>query len=223
MSSDHRSTIVYVTGSLFKRRENELFSQYFRLSGDRLVGELFEFDIRSVEIKEVLEVDLTSMVEAEVKQAYSRLRVPCIVEHGGLIFAEYRDQCYPGGLTKPMWNTLGDRFVEETQSANRRAIARAVVAYCDGQKVITFTGETEGTIAPSPRGNLHQFYWDTVFIPDDPSGKATDLTYSQIVEHEKLGLRYKVVELSQSSRAMCNFLEYICDQGPSPLWGRFPR
>ena len=37
-----------------------------------------------------------------------------------------------GGLTKPMWDTLLDRFVDETKSAGRHATARAVVAYCDG-------------------------------------------------------------------------------------------
>ncbi len=103
-----------------------------------------------------------------------------------------------------------------------RAIARAVVAYCDGQRVQTFIGETQGILAESPRGETHRFYWDTVFIPEDPTGLAQDLTYSQIVETEGLGLHHKVTMLSQSSKAMCQFLEYIRVQGPSPLWGRFP-
>jgi inosine/xanthosine triphosphate pyrophosphatase family protein len=130
------------------------------------------------------------MVSAEVVSAYSQLKVPCIVEHAGLIFDEYRDRSHPGGLTKPMWNTLADRFVAETGSAGRRAVARAVIAYCDGKEVRTLIGEREGKIADEPRGS-RKFYWDTVFVPDDPSRVSNNLTYAEIVETTSLGLEYK--------------------------------
>lgn len=221
MSARHKATVVYVTSNDFKRAENRVFVEHCVLADDTPIKDIFEFDIRSVSITEVLEVRIDEMVRAEVVQAYAQLKVPCIVEHAGLIFDDYREQSYPGGLTKPMWDTLRGNFVTETQSSGRRAIARAVVAYCDGQKVTTFTGETEGTIADAPRGETHRFYWDTVFIPDDPTGRAKDLTYSEIVESDELGLPYKIRYLSQSAKAMCLFLEYLRIQGPSPLWGRF--
>jgi XTP/dITP diphosphohydrolase len=100
--------VVYVTSSDFKRRENEIFEAHYRIDG-RPVGELFMFDIRSVQIKEVLEVDIARMVHQEVIQAYRQVKEPCIVEHAGLIFDGY--QSYPGGLTKPMWNVLKERFL----------------------------------------------------------------------------------------------------------------
>ena len=50
------------------------------------------------------------MVRQEVKAAYAQLSIPCIVEHAGLIFADYKDHNYPGGLTKPMWNALGAAY-----------------------------------------------------------------------------------------------------------------
>src|SRR5207248_9602557 len=118
----------------------------------RLIGDLFAFRIRDVPVKERLETDLAAMVEAEVREAYSVIKIPCIVEHAGLIFVDYAAQSYPGGLTKPMWNTLGDRFVEETKAAGRAAIARAVVAYCDGMSIRTFVGETRGQLVARPRG-----------------------------------------------------------------------
>jgi len=64
-----------------------------------------------------------------------------------------------------MWNALGEKFLDETQSRGRKAIARAVIAYCDGQRVLTFVGDRPGTIANSPRGS-RAFYWDTVFVPE---------------------------------------------------------
>ena len=217
MIASSRQRIVYVTSSRYKRDENEIFVKRCTMNDGAPVGELFEFDIRRVPIQEILNVDINVMVSAEVVSAYSQLKVPCIVEHAGLVFCDYSNQSYPGGLTKPMWDTLGDRFVQETGSSGRRAIARAVIAYCDGLSVNTFVGETMGTISDGPRGE-RQFYWDTVFIPDDPSGKASNLTYAEIVSTPKLGLAYKVEQLSQSSLAMKKFLEFRRREGVSALW-----
>ena len=217
MATNPKIRIVYVTSSLHKKEENDIFVKHCMLNGDTPVRELFEFDIRPVPIQEILNVDLKVMVSAEVVSAYSQLKVPCIVEHAGLVFSEYACESYPGGLTKPMWDTLKDRFVDETNSAGRSAIARAVIAYCDGMTVRTFVGERTGTIAQKTRGN-RKFYWDTVFIPDDPSGKVKDMTYAQIAEDPLLGLKYKMTKLSQSSEAMKGFLKQRVQEGDALLW-----
>ena len=212
-----RIKIVYITKSGFKKDENDVFVRTCTLSNGQRIEDVFEFEIRRVPIQEILNVDLLAMVSAEVVSAYAQVKVPCIVEHAGLIFDDYKDRSYPGGLTKPMWDTLRERFVEETHSAGRRAIARAVVAYCDGMHVKTFIGERAGTIADQPRGN-RKFYWDTVFIPDDPTGRANNLTYAEIVDDAGLGLDYKIKELSQSSQAMMAFLDYRLSAGDPELW-----
>ncbi len=217
MSSKSKIRIVYVTSSRFKQEENEVFQKECFLEDGRPINDLFEYDIRPVPIQEILNVDLSVMVSAEVVSAYSQLKVPCIVEHAGLVFGDYADQSYPGGLTKPMWDTLKERFVEETRSAGRRAIARAVIAYCDGKQVKTFVGERTGTIADAPRGS-RKFYWDTVFIPDDPSGRTRNMTYAEIVEDKGLGLPFKLKELSQSAAAMKSFLRYRIESGEPDLW-----
>lgn len=217
MSVEKRTKIVYVTSSRFKEEENKVFVANCKLANGTPVKDLFEFDIRKVPITEMLEVDLHVMVQAEVTNAYSQIKVPCIVEHAGLIFQDYKDKSYPGGLTKPMWNALGEKFIQETHSAGRRAIARAVVAYCDGKSVHTFTGETKGVLASSPRG-ARKFYWDTIFIPDTPSGKEGDKTYAEIVENPRLGLKYKMTKLSQSGKAMMAFLQFLKKVGPPSLW-----
>ncbi|TKB75026.1 MAG: hypothetical protein E8D46_03795 [Nitrospira sp.] len=217
MSVQKRTKIVYVTSSRFKEEENKVFVANCKLANGTPVKDLFEFDIRKVPITEMLEVDLHVMVQAEVTNAYSQIKVPCIVEHAGLIFQDYTDMSYPGGLTKPMWNALGEKFIEETHSSGRRATARAVVAYCDGKSVRTFTGETKGTLAEHPRG-AREFYWDTVFIPDDSSGKPGTKTYAEIVEDPDLGLKYKIMKLSQSAKAMLAFLKFLREEGPPSLW-----
>src|SRR5260370_24826701 len=123
MASRSSIRIVDVTSSPFKKEENEIFVAQCALDDGTPVRDVFEFDIRPVPIQEILNVNLSVMVSAEVVSAYSQLKVPCIVEHAGLIFADYEKSSYPGGLTKPMWDTLKDKFVDETRSAGRRAMA----------------------------------------------------------------------------------------------------
>lgn len=216
--STSKIKVVYVTSSEFKRTESQIFAEKCFLSdGVTRVKDVFDFEFREVSISELLEIDIELMVKAEVASAYGQLRVPCIVEHAGLVFEDFRTEMYPGGLTKPMWNALGDKFVDETHSSGRRATARAVVAYCDGTCIKTFVGETFGTLAASPRGS-RRFYWDTIFIPDGPTAP---LTFAEIADNSAFGLEYKILNLSQSARAMLRFLEHRLHHSPT-LWPGMP-
>lgn len=207
--------VVYVTSSPYKREEAAFLAD-IALSDGEAVGSRVDLDIRDLTLKETLEVNLETMVRAESLEAYRHLLVPCIVEHAGLIFDDYADQGYPGGLTKPMWNALGQRFVRETQMGGEGATARGVIAYCDGQAVYTFVGETHGHLVDEPRGP-REFYWDTVFVPDGGDGRQGARTYAEIVADPDLGLRHKVLHLSQSAKAMRAFLEFRLVNTPV-LW-----
>lgn len=211
-----RARVVYATKSEFKHSELATWTDFGTLDDDRSVADVIDFDVRAIDVKEVLDVQLAVIVSEESRRAYQQLRVPCIVEHAGLIFDHLNEQSFPGGLTKPMWNALGDRFIEETAAAGKRAVARAVIGYCDGSSIHTFVGETTGTIAEEPRGK-REFYWDTIFVPDVPEGGPAGMTYAEIVDAEEYGLKYKVCELSQSFKAMKAFLAHRLANEP-PLW-----
>jgi XTP/dITP diphosphohydrolase len=102
-----------------------------------------------------------------------------------------------------MWDSLdAEKFVGCCSSLSTKAIARAVVGYCDGMNVETFVGETPGILCAVPRGD-RAFYWDTVFCPDGGSGK----TYAEIVGADRSGLLAKL-RISQSMRALVKFLEF---------------
>jgi XTP/dITP diphosphohydrolase len=217
MFRNGKRVIAYVTGSQEKIEENHVFCKHCTLRDGSLVGDVFDFDFVHRSVLQVLECDIAEMVRAGVRKAYSELRVPCVVEYAGLVLERYKTRSYPGGLTKAMWNALGDQFVSETNCAGQKAIARAAVAYCDGKRVHCFVGDTEGTIAKEPRGD-RQFYWDTIFIPNDAKGKSLGKTYSQIVADKRRGLPYKMKELSQSSKAMLQLLNYIVDTPGEGLW-----
>jgi XTP/dITP diphosphohydrolase len=209
-----RQVVTYVTSSAFKRDELAVINEHCLLLGSVPIPSRFDFDIREIDLKETLDVSLEAIVSAEARDAYAKTRVPVIVEHAGLIFVEHESAGYPGGLTKPMWNSLGLNFIDETNSAGRAVIARACIGYCDGQSVRTFVGETYGRLASEPRGD-RKFYWDVLFVPDDDN--ESGLTYAEIVEDPAKGLAEKVLKHSQSRKAMVKFLEWRLDNDP-PLW-----
>jgi hypothetical protein len=72
--ADGKIHIVYVTSSSFKRKENEAFVEYCTLGDGTLVCDKFEFEIRAVPIKEILEVKIETMVMEEVTKATVSLK-----------------------------------------------------------------------------------------------------------------------------------------------------
>jgi len=203
--------IYYATRSTFKRAELDVIERDIKVAIDVgkevAIGQVCKFIISSVSTDEPLEIDLQAMVRHKVRSAYRSLLMPCIVEHAGLVLESDKSVGFPGGLTQPMWDALSaEGFLRRTGAGNERAIARAVIGYCDGMSVRTFVGETEGVIAQSPRGK-REFYWDTIFCPDGFHGK----TYAEIAE-ESDGLRTKV-SISQSMKALKQLAAHIAKNG----------
>jgi XTP/dITP diphosphohydrolase len=183
------------------------------LGEKQLVGDRFEFFFSDIPTDEPLEVDLATMVRRKAVSAYRALLTPCIVEHAGLIFQKHASTGFPGGLTQPMLDSLGpEEFLRRTSSRGERATARAVIGYCDGMCVRIFVGETSGTIAGEPRG-AREFYWDTIFQPDDFGGK----TYAEISGDPARGIPAKM-QVSQSMKALGQFLETRLRNGGNPLF-----
>lgn len=139
----------------------------------------------------------------KVLSAYRQLLAPCVVEHAAIILEKFKHKNYPGGLTQPMWDAVGATgFLESTRWAGERAIARCLIAYCNGRRVVTFVGDTNGTLANTPRSG-RDFYWDTIFCPNGGGG----LSYSEIAAGAD-GLLHKM-QLSQSTKAFFELFEFL--------------
>jgi inosine/xanthosine triphosphate pyrophosphatase family protein len=203
--------IVYCSWSPFKKEEWGLAKDTvaFDSTGKKL-GEMFDLKFRRVKTTEPLLCDLEAMVRFKTESAYRQVQVPCIVEHAGLILEGYEAKSFPGGLTQPMWDSLEpEQFVACCSTLTDRAIARAVVGYCDGLNVHTFVGETKGRLSKTPKG-MRQFYWDTIFCPDG----FGDKTYAEIVKDDRSGLGDKLA-ISQSVQALKKFMQYRMNSEPS--------
>jgi inosine/xanthosine triphosphate pyrophosphatase family protein len=205
----HPMHIVYCSWSQFKKEEWSIAQKEHELGSipGRKLGDIFELEFRNVSTHEPLLRDLEQMIRYKAESAYRAVRTPCIVEHAGLVLEGYEANSYPGGLTQPMWDALGaERFVASCLPLANRAIARAVIGYCDGMSIQTFVGETAGALSPLPRGG-REFYWDTVFCPDGFGGQ----TYAEIAAG---GLAAKL-SVSQSIKALKCFMEYRLANEPS--------
>jgi inosine/xanthosine triphosphate pyrophosphatase family protein len=203
--------IAYCSWSNYKKEEWALAKDTIELDATgKKLGELFDIRFRKVATTEPLLCDLEAMVKFKVESAYRQIQVPCIVEHAGLILEGFEDKSFPGGLTQPMWDSLApEQFVAACSTLTSRAVARAVVGYCDGLNVYTFLGETRGALSSSSRGT-REFYWDTIFCPDGFDGR----TYAEIVKNDRSGLGEKLV-VSQSIKALKAFMLHRLAAEPS--------
>lgn len=203
--------IVYCSRSSFKEEEWRAVRHELELdsSPGRKLGDLFDLEFRKVPTREPLLCNLEEMARFKAESAYEATRVPCIVEHAGLILEGFEASSFPGGLTQPMWDALqAERFVASCSQLSSKAIARAVIGYCDGMSIESFVGEMTGTLSETPKGN-RAFYWDTVFCPDGFDGK----TYAEIVGNSSEELLTKL-KVSQSIKALKAFMEHRLQNEP---------
>ena len=155
--------------------------------------------ISDISINEIMDLELEPIVKDKLLKAYKNLGQPCVVEHGAL-HIEYLKRL-PGGLSKVVWDTLGEQICEllPCDINKRKATAKSVVAYCDGMNVHLFTGETEGYIAEKAKEG-RAFQWDPIFIPNGETK-----TYSEFGINEKM-------THSQAIKAWKKLIDFLNDK-----------
>jgi XTP/dITP diphosphohydrolase len=157
--------VYFVTVNGYKETE---VAEYFAGSG-------LELQVIKKQIQEILHLDLSVIVRDKALKAYSELRMPCVVEHGGLAIKALNG--LPGGLSKVVWDTAGDRVCDFLKDSDPRdAIATSVLGYCDGRRIHVFKAETAGAIAKSSRG-AYLFQWDPIFIPNGSSQTYAEMGF----------------------------------------------
>lgn len=119
---------------------------------------------RKVDLDEIQSMDLNEIVEHKVRQAFSIVKSPVIVEDVALEFEALN------GLPGPFIRFFIDHIPFETicsllDGKSRNATAKCVYGYCDGEEIAFFEGRLPGTIAQSPAGE-RGYGWDKFFIPE---------------------------------------------------------
>lgn len=158
------SNVTFITGNPEKAAA---FSKYMDM----------DVPHHAVDLDEIQTVSHRELVEHKVRQAYSQIGAPVLVED---VFFTYEAWgSLPGPFVK--FFVTADNGVENMCRMldgfkSRRAIASCMFGYYDGKKVELFEGRINGSIADQPRGD-NGYGFDRVFIPDGFDGKtAAELT-----------------------------------------------
>ena len=164
-------TIYYISANKYKRTEVlEVLSRL--LPADRLRAEAVE-----LKIHEIQHQDMAAIARDKVIKAYKMIGRHCFVEQTGLQIKSFGN--LPGGLTQLFWDSLrAEKFADFFVSHNATAVlAKTVLAYCDGRRVLCFEGETEGIIVrPSVE---ERFQWDCVFRPSGSECVFAEMTLEE--------------------------------------------
>lgn len=151
----------------------------------------FPVNHQKVDLEEIQSLDLKEIVEHKVRQAYSIVGSPVIVEDVSLEFSALGR--LPGTFIKFFVDEVSfETICRMLDGLDRRATARCVFGYFDGKEVVFFEGAMDGHIAEGPAGD-NGYGWDKIFIPngyDVTRASLSELddktTYLQIKPFEKL-------------------------------------
>lgn len=151
---------VYITG-------NDNKAMYL----SKLLG--IDLSHHKLALDEIQSSDAKVVIEHKVRQAYSLLKCPVIVE----------DTCMGYEALDGLPGPFIKYFIEQNDGAerlcrmgdglaSRRAQAWVTFGYYDGNQLKFFHGEIRGTIAEHPAEMRVGFGWDSIFIPDGYGGRT---------------------------------------------------
>jgi XTP/dITP diphosphohydrolase len=148
-----------------------------------------------VKALEIQSDSLSDIAQASVIDAFTRCRLPVIVEDAGLFINALNG--FPGPYAAYAYKTVGNagllKLMENVE--DRKATFKSVIAYYDGHgKPVCFEGEAAGKITNEERrGNGKAgFGFDPIF---QPSGSAK--TFAEMTLEEKNGFSHRAKAISK--------------------------
>ena len=146
---------------------------------------------RKIDLDEIQSLSLSEIVEHKVKQAYSIIKKPVLVEDTSLEFAALGT--LPGPFIKFFIEQMPlENICEIIGGGSRAATARSAFGYYDGTTLQLIEGGMNGSIALKQAGS-GGYGWDKIFIPEgffktqaQLSSKDYETNYVKIKELKKL-------------------------------------
>ena len=159
----------------------------------------FEVTFRMMELKEIQSDSLLEVAENKVLQAFRINKKEIFVEDDGLFIEALKD--FPGVYSSYVNKTIGNVGILDLLSnkVNRNASFKSIIAFYDGNKIESFTGEIKGKIAFELTDGGWGF--DPIFVPEN-----SDLTFGQMDLNTKNQISHRKVALDR-------FLKWYQSQG----------
>jgi non-canonical purine NTP pyrophosphatase (RdgB/HAM1 family) len=118
---------------------------------------------QKVNLDEIQSLNVKEIVEHKVRQAYEILKTPVLVEDVSLEFKELNG--LPGPFIKYFVENVSFERMCNLVKGDRRATARCIFGYYDGDKLELIEGFLNGEVAKEPKGE-NGYGWDQIFIPE---------------------------------------------------------
>lgn len=134
---------------------------------------------KKLELDEIQSLDLHEITEHKVKQAYTVLKTPVLVEDVALSIEKLNG--LPGPFIKWFEKTLGLDGICQI-AAGSKAVAIVCFAYYDGERLKFFEGSLSGRIADSPAGS-NGFGFDPILIPDGQEKRLAEMTDEELPKY----------------------------------------
>ena len=153
-------------------------------------------------LDELLALDILEIVRKKALEAYRVVRLPCVVEHGGLFLDAWRSSGAKtgllGGIGQIVWDAVGDGMCNFLRAEDTKgAEAQSVIGYCDGKRVRVYSGITKGEVTEHARGD-RGFRWDPDLQADglrsDVRGDGTRGETRDFTRRESVGPFFSIRE-----------------------------
>lgn len=129
------------------------------------LAERFSIDIEwlKMEYEEPQGSDLEKIARRSAEILAREIKDPFFIEDSGLFIEALNG--FPGPYSSYVFKTIGNKGILRLMNgiSHRKAYFKAVVAYFDGTKIMTFEGIVEGEIATEIRGDKG-FGFDPIFL-----------------------------------------------------------
>lgn len=130
-----------------------------------------------IELDEVQSLDLSTVVEHKLIQAYAKINEPVLVEDVSLEFEALGR--LPGTFIKFYIEEIPYETICRTlDGLSRNATAKCTFGYYDGSLMKFFESSLKGKIADRPKGE-GGFGWDKIFIPEGYSQTRAELNEAE--------------------------------------------
>ena len=125
---------------------------------------------KKIDLKEIQSMSLKEIVQEKVREAYKIVQAPVLVEDVSLEFEALNG--LPGPFIKFFIDNMRLQEVcDLLDRKSRKATARCVFGYFDGDDEKYFEGFLDGEIAKKPKGE-NGYGWDKIFMPNGCSGQT---------------------------------------------------
>lgn len=147
-----------------------------------------ELKHQKIDLDELQSIDLHTIVEHKLKQAYAVCNQPVLVEDVSLVFNALGE--LPGPYIKWFVEYAGDEACCRMLDGfdDRSAVIKCTFGYYDGNKVVFIDSELPGTISKTPEGE-NGFGFDRFFINEGyeltraaMSQEENERTYAELMK-----------------------------------------